>query len=523
MNKICKKCGASFLVREEDLEFYKKVSPIINGVRFDIPAPSFCPKCRLVRRFMDRNTRCIYYRKCDFSGKKILSQYHENQLFPVYENSVWWGDKWSALDYGRVFDFSRPFFEQFLDLKNSVPHLALFNIGTLGNSEYNNCTGYLKNCYLIFESDYCSDAYYSNLLKNCNFVVDCSVCAKAEFCYECVDCRECYNLFYSQDCYACGDSYFLNDCSSCSDCIGCVNLRQKKYCIFNVQYSKEEYEKLKKNFAFGSGMGVEDFKIKFENFVNGQFHREFVLEENENCSGNYLFNSRNAYECFDCSDVEDCSYCAKLSLNVSSSMDYNSWGDNSELMYECSSSGNNCYNLKFCTNCTSNMRDCDYCAGCFSCSDCFGCVGLKRASFCILNKQYSEKEYFVLKAKIIKYMQKIGEWGGFFPLELCPFAYNESMIMDVFPLSESEALENGFKWYEENSNQSVVQTCDIADDISEIDGSVLSELLTCDCGKNFKIMKEEFAFYKKMGVPIPKNCASCRHGFRIARRRRYYW
>lgn len=38
------------------------------------------------------------------------------------------------------------------------------------------------------------------------------------------------NLYYSDHCYA------------CSDCFGCVGLRNKQYCIFNKQYSKQEYD-----------------------------------------------------------------------------------------------------------------------------------------------------------------------------------------------------------------------------------------------------------------------------------------
>ena len=32
---------------------------------------------------------------------------------------------------------------------------------------------------------------------------------------------------------------------SCEDCFGCIGLKKRKYCIFNKQYSKEEYFELK--------------------------------------------------------------------------------------------------------------------------------------------------------------------------------------------------------------------------------------------------------------------------------------
>ena len=35
------------------------------------------------------------------------------------------------------------------------------------------------------------------------------------------------------------------NCGNCHDCFGCVGLKNKQYCIFNKQYSKEEYEALR--------------------------------------------------------------------------------------------------------------------------------------------------------------------------------------------------------------------------------------------------------------------------------------
>jgi hypothetical protein len=60
-------------------------------------------------------------------------------------------------------------------------------------------------------------------------------------------------------------------------------------------------------------------------------------------------------------------------------------------------------------------------------------------------------------------MQTTGEWGQFFPLWLSPFAYNESLAADYFPLKNTpETLTRGdepgimhveennqkYRWYE---------------------------------------------------------------------------
>ena len=43
-------------------------------------------------------------------------------------------------------------------------------------------------------------------------------------------------------CRRCRDIYYSYECSSCQDCFGCVGLKNKQYCIFNTQYTKETYE-----------------------------------------------------------------------------------------------------------------------------------------------------------------------------------------------------------------------------------------------------------------------------------------
>jgi hypothetical protein len=58
---------------------------------------------------------------------------------------------------------------------------------------------------------------------------------------------------------------------------------------------------------------------------------------------------------------------------------------------------------------TSHCIDCDRCSssaylvrsiGCTGCSYLFGCVGLHKKDFCILNEPYDRQTYFLLVAKL---------------------------------------------------------------------------------------------------------------------------
>ena len=151
MNKNCVQCKAGFEIFPEDLAFYEKVSPVLAGKTYPIPVPTFCPDCRQQRRLAFRNERHLYNRKCDFSGKQIVSIHPSDALYKVYAQDVWWSDQWDPLEYGRDFDFNRSFFEQFQDLLKVVPRLSLIN-KNCENSDYSLFSSDLKNCYLIFSA-----------------------------------------------------------------------------------------------------------------------------------------------------------------------------------------------------------------------------------------------------------------------------------------------------------------------------------------------------------------------------------
>lgn len=504
----CKTCQIPFEITPEDKRFYKL---------FKVPEPKNCPTCRIKRRMVERNTRHLYKRKCDATGKEIISRFHEDHTFPVYDTDYWWSDEWDATTQGQPINLKKPFFKQFAELKAKTPHVSTYIVGgTLQNSEYTNCTGYLKNCYMIFEADYNEECYYSNRIYHSLSCVDCLHIYKSELCYECRDCQNCYNLRFSNDCENCIDSYFLSNCKSCKNCIGCINLRHKRYYIFNKQYTQVEYEQKLKELDPETHENIAKLREKSEDFFKTQPHKNLQQEHNENCFGDYLYNSKDAYYCFDCKDLEDCRYCSRVSMTVKDSMDYTGWGSQVSLMYQCAACGDHSYNLKFCTTCTTDNSDLEYCDQCTGCSNCFGCVSLKRKSYCILNKQYSKEEYERLRALLVEHMRKTEEYGEYFPIEIAPFGYNETIAPEYYPLTKEQALKEGFKWAEKTPPK-VPQTYEVPEHIENVPDSITKETLLCtDCDKNFRIIPQELKFYHRQNLPIPKKCTNCRHQDRIA-------
>jgi Zn ribbon nucleic-acid-binding protein len=519
MQKSCAKCTQKFEITDEDLKFYDKVSPVFAGKKCQIPLPTLCPECRAQRRLAFRNERRLYIRKCDLSGRQILSTFSQEKPYKVYDQKEWWTDKWNAMDYGGKYDLKKPFFEQFHELWKAVPQMNVKGENN-ENSDYCNLTANCKNCYLVFESSNNEDCLYGYWLQKCNDCCDVSFSHESQVCYETDNCYNCYNLLWSRNCTNCSDSAFLFDCIGCKNCLFCVNQRRKEYCIFNRQYTKEKYREEMKKYRDGSLKNLKDLKNKFREFELKFPHRHAQFVNTENCTGNYIQQGKNCNECFHAHDAEDCKYGEHVWRDSKNNMDVSTVGRHAELVYESINTAIDAHNDLFCIQCWSGTAGLLYCNGCFSCKDCFGCIGLRKKQYCIMNKQYTKEEYQELVRQIIENMRKTGEWGEFFPVSISEYGYNETVAQEQFPLSERGAKKIGAGWKKEDeSNKYQGRNVEVPDKISDVSDNIIKEILKCvDCEKNYRIIAKELDFYKKMDIPIPDNCPDCRHSARMKMR-----
>lgn len=511
MKRICEISGVEFEIVGEDLDFYKKVG---------VPAPRLCPEERARRRMSFANQRTLFHRVCAGSGKKIITNVHPSETFPVFDIEYWFSDKWDMFATGRDFDFSRPFFPQFAELMSAAPRPNLQrNPQYDENSDYTNYAGKNKNCYLIFDSDKSRDCLYCYSINTCTDVMDCFRCEQCELCYECIDCSNCYGSTFLQNCENCSTSAFLFSCIGCSNCFGCVNLRNKKHCFFNEQLSPEEYAKKVAAVRAGTRTVINKLRQDFVEFV-AQFPKRFMQGvQNENVIGDYLSNSKNARFCFDCRKLWDCKYITQAFDSAKDCMDCSQIGDGVELFYECCYVGYGGHSDRFCSHCLGQTANLTYCYYAPHCADCFGCVGLHHAKFSILNKQYGEKEYRALVPKIIAHMERTGEWGEFFPTKMSPFPYNLTHAFDYFPLTREEALKRGYRWQDPDKREYLPATFQPPDNIEAVPDGVLQELLCCErSGVNYKIQKAELAFYRKLQLPVPNISPNERFLDRLKRR-----
>lgn len=521
-NKNCKQCSKSFTVEDEDLEFYKKISPTFNGEKFEIPSPTMCPECRVMRRQAWRNERNLYKIKSNKSEEEIISIYSlDKKDYKVYSLLEWWKDDWDAIEYAREYDTGRNFFEQFDKLLKAVPRLSLFNANTQ-NCDYVNYTAECKDCYMSSVIYYqCEKVHYSYLTYSSTNSVDVGFCDKVENCYELVSSNECYGCRYSNRLTNCRDCFFSQDLIGCSDCILCNNLNRKQFCIRNKQLSKEEYAAEKEKMNLGSYETVKHVLDEYKKMREGAIVKYANLLRCEDCEGDNLINCKNVKKSFSSVRAEESRYCfdQEDGKNI-----YDSEGGSFEWALETNHTGFGS-NLVVCSG-VLNSSHMYYCENCHNCRDCFGCVGLKNKQYHIFNKGYSKDEYGKKTSEIIAKMREKGEWGEFFPLSLSPFGYNETLAFDFFPKSKEEIGEIGGKWqdndyslkYEGGFYQPEDNIKEYVNN-EQLRTGLLNGILKCEeTGRPYKIVAQELAFYLEQGISIPRRHYDARYKSRFLMR-----
>ena len=522
MQKTCQTCKKDFGIEQEDLNFYEKIK---------VPPPTFCPKCRLARKLVWRNERSLYKRACDLCERNIISMFKPDAPFPVYCHECWWGDKWNPLDYGRDYDFNVPFFKQFSELQKTVPRPASYSTANI-ESEYCNHTAHMKRGYLMFGSWFNENCGYGQTVLKSKDCWDCSFIKKSELCFSSTDCDQCNQILFSQNCSNCIDSAFLYDCRNCQNCLFSYNLRNKNYHVFNKPVSKEEFKKIKQE-MLGSYPALEKTFADFRKTLKEKaVHRYMTGERNYNVSGDFIYNSKNIKNSYYVLDGENQKYAVRSTEGQKDSMDI--FGVNAgELSYESNNIdfSSRCF---FSVNGENNMSS-SYLVDCDHTNNSFGCISVRKKEYCILNKQYDKKTYEELQEKIISQMKELPyidkkdrnyKYGEFFPTEISPFHYNETIAQEYFPIDEEKAKELGYSWdnIEEKSYIPTKSWKDLPNTIEKVDDSILSEIILCEawdvdkksaqnhkCTKAFRIIPNELLMYKRWGIPLPRKCPNTRY------------
>lgn len=514
--KTCAVSGTQFPIYQSDLEFYRKISPVLAWVSYEIPTPTLCPEERQRRRICFRNMSKLRKWRCGATWSQIITQYWDPYI--SYDNAYWWSDSWDAIKFWQDIRRQETFTQQRWRLSLLVPRPATHNLNC-ENSWYCNMAANSKDCYLVAGCIGNENCMYGHIVWKSDSCLDLLYSKRCSNCYQCVDCLDCTSVLYCVE------------CESCSFCIWCEWLKNKSYCIANKQYTKEEYESMKSQYMFWF-WNTSVIRWSCKNINSERVFGDHIIESNQitlwfdvvwSDSSKYLYTVAN---CTDCMDV-----CY-------------TWLGGERLYESLFPQGRNLYMTH---NCQDNCQDVLYSENCYACSFCFGCIWLRNKQYCIFNKQYSKEEYETNVWKIIRQMQispdpslsrEETHWGEFFHPSLSLFGYNETMANEYYPISNISPLCEGEGVGGEDNQQNMkrfgyrrsdyssdpkipewvttLQWDQLASDIATVSDDICKRIILCETShRPFMIQRAELGFYRKHSIPLPRKHPDMRYEERM--------
>lgn len=257
---------------------------------------------------------------------------------------------------------------------------------------------------------------------------------------------------------------------------------------------------------------------------------------NENVSGDNIVQCKDTFESYDVGDLRDCKFCTNMIVGGKDCYDVNIWGDNLQRAYNCACVGAGTQDVVASYYIAFQARNIYHSAFCWhNVHDLLGCVAVSHKSYCVFNKQYSEEEYKKLFSQIKEHMLQTREWGEFFPPDISPFGYNETVAQEYFPLKKEQVLsmksyfgganlnshlQAHWKWHEEKEPDfsgitKKIPARKLPDTIENVPDDILNWAIECAESKHlFRIQKAELDLYRKMNLPIPHYHPNIRHKHR---------
>jgi hypothetical protein len=467
--------------------------------------------------------------------KEGISRYPETKRSPkITSNKAFFENIDTHIQYGRDYDFSKDFFENFQELFLSVPLWKTFHIRENENAEFADAASSSKNVYLCFNvTKENENILYSLGVKDHvkNTLNSVMVWDSSEIVFNSVGVIKSFKVFYSRYISDSNNIWFSSNLLGCSECIFCEGLQNKSYCIENKELDKETYlkekeailkrknefysyfEKLeKKGKNYGSTNVNGNFIIHSENIQNGVMVYQVKNGKNIILSG-YNYGMDNIYTSLFCGAKSDCYgtlHCWLLAEDV-----YNSFGI---------SGGQHIFYSHACS---------------WGCSYLLGCVGLQNKNFCILNKEYSKEDWYKKVDEIFTTMEKNWIFWEFFPSKINPFYFNDTLASILGKFDKKEMQDKGFMWRENEIKVDISEWAEVVyvknppvlSDIPLIKGDsqsgaeagglnnyqgfdknwvwkinpeILKKVIIDSKGDYYKIVQMEYDFLMKYGLPLPE-------------------
>lgn len=493
--RVCSVTGEKWFEGEKEINWYKK---------FNIPPLPMSPQAFLTHLSLFLTGFSWWWNKHAETGKPLITATHPHTKYKVILDDEWHQKDFSEINQEIKTDGS--FLNQIVNLAFSVPLSAHRNFERPVNSIARHSFGD-ENSYFV-EGTISKNALYSADTLHVEDSAEVQWSGQVRDSYNVVQSHDIFHCRVARSSKNCHHCDFIFDCWDCEDCFMSWNQRHKKFLFRNQQLTEGEWRQKMAEIDFGSFKVFDSLYREFKNNVDQvAVWPENFNERAENSSGEYLQNCLNVERGWYCDGAKNSSWML--------------WGNmgTDNCFLGCDPGGTNCCGNMITTNCSdcffnwviTRCLACEYCVECLECQNCFGCVGLKHKKFHILNKEYSEEEYWKKVDEIKTKMLELGEYGRPFPLSMMQTPLRHSGGAVCFEVSDELAGRLGALDYDPSldgaygdwQGKQLHSVSEIPESISAADESCLGMgFLDVDLNRPFSIHPEELKLCKRLNVPL---------------------
>lgn len=446
-----------------------------------------------------------------YKDQWFVSRYPKTDRVNVIGISEYEEARASFTQHGLAYDFDSSFFQNYAKLTQQTPFPARMIDPGSENSDFAEAVRRSKNIYLshivIHECENILYTFYTqDRVRNVlNSVLVRDGCDNV---YQSSGVIRWFNIFYSRYIVNCSNVWFSSNLMGCQECLFCDNLENQSYCIDNKPVDKAVYLAKKKEILsdpakfFAYYMQVN---LVSKNFNSHNIKGQFCIDSNNVENGYFWYRVQDARNIFFVGHKE-----GRHNVLDTFCSDEVGYGD----MFGCVNIGR-----------ANNVYLCDcivwqslyYCFNCWECSYCLGCSWLKNKSFCILNKEYSKEDWYVLANKIFAQMESDWILWAYFPASTNPLYFNDTaayLIDDSF--TKEEVTKEWYLRRDEEINVDIAPNADVitTQDLAQyqwfdsvekrqIDPEIMKKVIKDEKWNYYKIVPMELDFLMKHGLPLP--------------------
>lgn len=444
-------------------------------------------------------------------NNNLISRYHKNSFINICSREEFEKGRDNLMKQtGRVYDTQLPFFEQLKSLWSDIKMPNMIHSGVVENADFSDTIVNAQNAYLsnIVTVD-CENILYSTRvslssdISNSLFIVSSQ---ELSFTHQV---HSSYKVFYSRFIHNCNNIWLSTNLTGCSECIWCYDLQNANYYIENKKYSKTDYH-IKKTEILRK---KEDFLARYtwlgvvwKNIASSDVSGTSIFESENIENGNFIFQTKNGRNLFYVWWDEPLENCYDF---------FSGWGWWGNDYYGAVMSGISSH--IYCSTLVGYSNNIFYSYYLTHCSYCFACIGLANKQYCIFNKQYTKEQWHKMADKIFSSMESEWSLWDFFPWDLNPFYFNDTMAGLLWDFTKQEVEAKWYMWRDEEikvdipEGSKVIQTTELtnyqwydADNNWKIDPEILGVVIQDEKWNYYRIVQMEYDFLMKHELPLPE-------------------